>query len=64
MLKVQDIEERKEIIEYLLRDLNKNSKAEDTNKTTAKAKSENILKLVRDGRSYLFIYYYVDINVY
>jgi hypothetical protein len=64
MLKVQDIEERKEIIEYLLRDLKKNSKAEDTNKTTAKAKSENILKLVRDGRSYLFIYYYVDINVY
>ena len=51
MTKVQDIDERKDIIEYLLRDLNKNNKAKDTNQTTTKAeKSETILKLVHDGR--------------
>ena len=56
MTKVQDIEERKEIVKYLLRDLNKNNKAKDTNQTPTKAKkSETILKLVHDGRSNLLI---------
>ena len=56
MIKIQDTEERKEIVEYLLSDLNKNTNAKNTETTMTKAeKSETILKCVNHGRFSILI---------
>jgi hypothetical protein len=48
---VDDTEERKDIMEYMLSDLSKKTKAKESNRTTTiSEKSKTILKCVYDGR--------------